>query len=52
MARDASFFQGPFVSLLGRLRILPDTIIIVLGVLPLVLFLFKTFPHLKARESD
>jgi nitric oxide reductase large subunit len=41
MARDASFLQGPFVSLLGQLRILPDTIIIILGVLPLVLFFSK-----------
>jgi nitric oxide reductase subunit B len=49
-ARDVSFFERPFVSTLGQLRILPDTIIIVLGVLPLVYFLFKTFPHLKAQE--
>ena len=47
VARDASFFERPFVSILGQFRIVPDTIIIVLGVLPLVFFLFKTFPHLK-----
>jgi nitric oxide reductase subunit B len=51
MARDASFFQKPFVSLLGQFRIVPDTIIIVLGVLPLVIFLFTTFPHLKAKQT-
>ena len=50
MARDASFFERPFVALLGQLRIVPDTVIIVLGVLPLVYFLFRTFPHLKAQE--
>jgi nitric oxide reductase subunit B len=50
MARDASFFEKPLVSLLGQLRIIPDTIIIVLGVLPLVYFLFRTYPHLKAQE--
>ena len=50
MARDASFFERPLVALLGQLRIVPDTVIIVLGVLPLVYFLFKTFPHLKAQE--
>ncbi len=50
MARDVSFFERPIVSILGQLRIIPDTIIIVLGVLPLVYFLFKTFPHLKAQE--
>ena len=50
MARDVSFFERPFVALLGQLRIIPDTVIIVLGVLPLVYFLFKTFPYLKAQE--
>jgi nitric oxide reductase subunit B len=50
VARDFSFFERPFVAILGQLRIVPDTIIIVLGVLPLVYFLFKTFPHLKAQE--
>jgi len=52
MARDASFFERPFVSLLGQLRIIPDTIIIVLGVIPLVVFLFKTFPYLKPRQPS
>jgi nitric oxide reductase subunit B len=51
MARDASFFQRPFVSLLGQLRIVPDTVIIVLGVLPLVYFIFKTFPYLKPQKA-
>lgn len=50
-ARDASFFARPFVMLLGQFRMVPDTVIIVLGVLPLVYFLFKTFPHLKPRRS-
>jgi hypothetical protein len=31
-------------------RMIPDTVIIVLGILPLVYFLFRTFPHLKAQE--
>jgi nitric oxide reductase subunit B len=52
MARDAGFFERPLVSLLGQLRIVPDTIIIVLGVLPLVFFLFKTFPHLKSQKVE
>ena len=47
VARDVSFFERPFVSLLGQLRMIPDTAIIVLGVLPLAWFLFRTFPHLK-----
>ncbi len=49
-ARDAAFFERPLVAWLGQLRMIPDTIIIVLGVLPLVYFLFATFRHLKADE--
>jgi len=49
-ARDVSFFERPMVATLGQLRIIPDTVIIVLGVLPLAYFLLKTFPHLKAQE--
>jgi nitric oxide reductase subunit B len=50
VARDASFFERPLVSILGQFRIVPDTVIIVLGVVPLVVFLFKTFPHLKSPK--
>jgi nitric oxide reductase subunit B len=50
VARDVSFFERPFVSLLGQLRIIPDTIIIVLGVIPLVIFLFRTYPFLKPMQ--
>lgn len=50
VARDASFFERPLVALLGQWRMIPDTVIIVLGVVPLVWFLFRTFPHLKAQE--
>jgi nitric oxide reductase subunit B len=52
MARDASFFRMPLVALLGQLRMAPDTIIIVLGVLPLVFFLFKTYPRLKSQKAE
>jgi len=52
MARDVSFFERPIVSVLGQLRIVPDTVIIVLGVLPLVYFLFKTYPRLKRHKAD
>ena len=48
VARDASFFEREAVVLLGQLRMIPDTIIIVFGVLPLAYFLFRTYPHLKA----
>ena len=50
IARSADFFEKGPVVFLGTFRALPDTIIIVLGVLPLVYFLFTTFPHLKATE--
>ena len=50
VARDASFFERPLVMLLGQLRMIPDTVIIVVGVLPLVWFLFTTFRHLKAKQ--
>lgn len=50
VARDAAFFERPLISFFGQLRIIPDILIIVVGVLPLVYFLFKTFPHLKAQE--
>ena len=50
VARSADFFEKGPVVFLGTFRALPDTIIIVLGVLPLAYFLFTTFPHLKATE--
>lgn len=50
MARDVSFFERPLISGLGQFRIVPDTVIIVLGILPLAYFLFRTFPHLKPKE--
>jgi nitric oxide reductase subunit B len=51
VARDANFFERPFVHFLGQFRIVPDTVIIVLGVLPIVFFLFRTFPHLKSPKT-
>lgn len=50
VARDASFFERPVVMLLGQLRLIPDLTIILLGVVPLAFFLFKTFPRLKRGE--
>jgi len=38
------------VHFLGTIRVVPDLMIIVVGVLPLAYFLFKTYPHLKATE--
>jgi len=50
VARDAAFFERPVVQLLGTLRMVPDLLIIIVGVLPLVYFLFKTYPRLKSAE--
>ena len=50
VARDASFFAKGFVQFIGTVRVIPDLMIIVLGVIPLAYFLFKTYPHLKASE--
>jgi nitric oxide reductase subunit B len=50
VARDASFFGKGFVQFVGTVRVVPDLIIICLGVLPLAYFLFTTYPKLKARE--
>ncbi|MBT8358012.1 MAG: hypothetical protein KJO61_09625, partial [Deltaproteobacteria bacterium] len=50
VARSADFFEKGFVVFLGNFRAIPDTIIIVLGVLPLAYFLITTYPHLKAAE--
>lgn len=49
-ARSADFFERDAVVFLGNLRAIPDTIIIVFGVLPLAYFLIKTYPHLKAAK--
>ncbi|MFH1067999.1 MAG: cbb3-type cytochrome c oxidase subunit I, partial [Candidatus Glassbacteria bacterium] len=50
MARDASFFERGFVQFVGQYRMLPDLMIILLGVIPLAWFLFRTYPHLKPVE--
>ncbi len=50
VARSADFFEKGAVVWLGTFRAIPDTIIIVLGVLPLAYFLISTYPHLKAVE--
>ncbi len=50
VARSADFFEKGIVVFLGNFRAIPDTIIIVLGVLPLAYFLITTYPHLKAVE--
>jgi nitric oxide reductase subunit B len=50
VARSAEFFERPAVVILGTFRIVPDLTIILLGVVPMAYFLFKTYPHLKPAE--
>lgn len=50
VARDATFFERGFVHFLGNVRVIPDLMIILVGVLPLTYFLFRTYPHLKRKE--
>jgi nitric oxide reductase subunit B len=50
VARSADFFEKGSVVFLGTFRMIPDLIIIGLGVLPLAYFLLTTYPHLKAAE--
>jgi hypothetical protein len=47
-ARSADFYELTLVQLLGNWRIVPDTIVIVLGAFPLLWLLLTTFPRLRA----
>ena len=50
-ARSAAFYELPTIQTLGNWRIVPDTILIVLGAFPLLYFLISTFPRLRKVES-
>lgn len=47
-ARSAEFYESEWVQTLGNWRVIPDTIIIVLGAFPLLYFLLSTYPRLRA----
>ncbi|HNX50875.1 MAG TPA: cbb3-type cytochrome c oxidase subunit I [Thermoanaerobaculaceae bacterium] len=49
-ARDASFFERGLVQAIGTIRAVPDLTIILFGVIPLTIFLFRTYPKLKAEK--
>lgn len=51
-ARSAAFYEMEWVQTLGNVRIVPDTIIIVLGAFPLLYFLLSTFPRLHKVGED
>ncbi|MCK5077311.1 MAG: hypothetical protein KAR38_13095 [Calditrichia bacterium] len=46
-ARSSEFYNGNLVQILGQIRAIPDLIMILLGALPLFIFLKKTYPKLK-----
>lgn len=48
-----AFYEMKLVQTLGLWRIVPDTIVIVLGAFPLLYFLLSTYPRLrKVGESN
>jgi len=49
--RSAAFYEMPIVQVLGNWRMVPDTITIVVGALPLLYFLLSTFPRLRKVEE-
>jgi nitric oxide reductase subunit B len=49
-ARSAAFYEMPIVQELGFWRVVPDTIVIVLGAFPLLFFLLTTYPRLRKGE--
>lgn len=49
-ARSAEFYNAPAVQVLGKLRAIPDLIIILVGVIPLTVFLFRTYLHIKQPQ--
>ncbi len=46
-ARSADFSERGAVHVLGTVRVIPDLTIILIGVVPMAYFLFKTYPHVK-----
>ncbi|MFQ5808970.1 MAG: nitric-oxide reductase large subunit [Armatimonadota bacterium] len=50
VAKSAEFFNRPAIQFLGQIRIVPDTVIILLGAVPLALFLFTSIRNLKKPE--
>ena len=50
-ARSADFYEMPLVQMFGNWRMVPDTIIILLGAFPLLYFLLTTFPRLRKVDA-
>jgi len=49
-AKSADFYNKTAVQWLGNLRAIPDLIVILVGVVPLTIFLFLTYRHIKRPE--
>jgi nitric oxide reductase subunit B len=47
LAKSAEFFNRPIIQLLGNLRAIPDTILIVFGAFPLAWFSLDAYLHMK-----
>jgi len=50
LAKSSQFFDRPVIQLLGQIRIVPDTVIILLGAIPLLIFYVISLRHLKPVE--
>lgn len=48
--KSAAFFNKPIIQFIGQIRMIPDTIIIVLGAFPLALFFLKAFFNMKPAQ--
>lgn len=49
-AKSNEFFSQPIIQTLGQIRIIPDTMIILFGAVPLALFLITSVRNLKRAE--
>jgi len=49
-AKSHAFFSLPAIEFLGNIRIIPDTVIIVVGAIPLLIFFLLTLRSLKPAE--
>ena len=50
-ARSADFYEIKLVQAFGQWRMVPDTLIIVFGALPLLWFLVSTYPRLRRHQQ-
>jgi len=51
-ARSADFYERSAIVFFGNWRVVPDTVIITLGAMPLLWFLVTTFPKIKKASVE